>query len=137
MKLPTLKNRWEFQRAYDQGRKAWNRAFVVYALPTPESVRPNPQHWRLGLTVTKKIGNSVVRNRIKRIVREALRLEADQMRNDLDIVVIARNPAADLSMWEAQTMLMKTLDRLGALRTDVAPTSATSTQTVDQTHASK
>lgn len=65
----------------------------------------NPERTRLGLTVSRKVGNAVVRNRVKRRVREWFRHEADMLPSGLDIVVIARRDAATLPPQETRRVL--------------------------------
>ncbi len=85
-----IKKRKYFLMAADQGRKVVARGIIVYA-------RPNERMGtRVGFTVTKKIGNAVVRNRLRRRLREVVRLsqEMDHMEN-FDIVIIGRQSAVD------------------------------------------
>ena len=115
-KIVSIRHRWEFGRTYKHGRKVWNHAFVVYVLSTAtEGVDDIPQ-WRYGLTATKKIGDSVRRNRGKRLVRESLRLSAALIRDGRDIVVVIRQRALVLRCQEAQTLLLDLLARGGALK---------------------
>ncbi len=94
-----LKKRWEFQRAYQKGRKYWNRYFVIYVLHT----RSNDI--RLGITASKKVGKSVQRNRVKRVIRESFRQLRPRIKTGYDIVVVGRTPACRLTCQEAQDEL--------------------------------
>jgi ribonuclease P protein component len=67
---PRLKRRKEFQKVASRGKRAARPGLVLQALPTGEAAAP----LRVGFTVTKKVGNAVVRNRAKRRLREAARL---------------------------------------------------------------
>ena len=67
---------------------------------------------RLGITVSRKVGNAVVRNRLKRRIREWFRSERDRLREPLDLVVIARPQAAALSGTELRAQLSKQLEKL-------------------------
>lgn len=73
-----------FQGCYKWGRRYATRHFIVF-------IRPNGLgHWRLGITASRKIGRAVVRNRIKRLVRETFRLHQKQVPGGLDIVVVCK-----------------------------------------------
>ena len=85
-----LKKNSDFQKVYHKGRSFANKSLVMYVLPTGED-RPS----RIGMSVSKKIGNSVVRHRVKRLIRESHRLTRHQIADGYDIVVIARNEAAN------------------------------------------
>ena len=104
-----LKKSWEFQRAYQKGRKYWNRYFVIYVLHN----RFN--HLRLGITVSKKVGKSVQRNRVKRLIREAFRHLRAQVKGGYDIVVVGRTPACRLTCQETQEALAQLFQKAAIL----------------------
>ena len=74
----------DFQRAYRRRRTAGDRFLLVFGCPNG---LPYP---RVGLSVSRKVGNAVVRNRWKRLIREAFRLARPQLPVGLDLVVIPR-----------------------------------------------
>ena len=85
MKLPRMKKRRDFLRAAQKGRRAARPGLVLQALATEGPLR-------LGFTVTKKVGNAVVRNRTKRRLREAARLVlGDAPPPGFDLVLIGRD----------------------------------------------
>jgi ribonuclease P protein component len=96
-----LKKSWEFQRAYKKGKKYWNTHFVIYVYQTQIS-QP-----RLGITVSKKVGTSVQRNRVKRLIREAFRLLKHELLPYNDIVVVGRKAAFGLSGKQAKESLLQ------------------------------
>ncbi|MBO4902416.1 MAG: ribonuclease P protein component [Lachnospiraceae bacterium] len=79
-----LKNNQDFKTVYKKGRSHANALFVVYLLEN------NTDRNRLGISVSKKVGNSVVRHRLKRLVKESYRLHENMFNSGLNIVVIAR-----------------------------------------------
>ena len=78
-----MKNK-DFQIVYKKGKSYANKYLVMYVLEN------NTQENRLGISVSKKVGNSVVRHRITRLIRESYRLQEDMFNSGLDMVVIAR-----------------------------------------------
>ncbi len=80
----SLKNSKEFKNVYDKGLSYANKYLVAYVLEN------GTENTRLGISVSKKVGNSVVRHRLTRLVRESFRLNKDNIKNGIDIVVIVR-----------------------------------------------
>lgn len=82
----------DFTRCYDTGRRYFSRQFVIFVHTKSESVTNEPENtpqttWRVGFAVTKKTGNAVVRNRIKRVLREFFRLHQGLIPPTVDVVV--------------------------------------------------
>ena len=94
-----LRDPRDFRRVTRSGRRIASRDFVVFVAPRPTSLeKPDiGTSRRLGITASRKVGNAVVRNRIKRSVREWFRASRHELGPDVDIVVIARRPGAELS----------------------------------------
>jgi ribonuclease P protein component len=87
-----LLRRSDFLRCYDTGQRYFSRHFVFFVTYDRGRALPDARlgHWRLGLAVTRKSGNAVWRNRIKRIVREFFRLHQHNIPHGLDFVVVPR-----------------------------------------------
>ncbi len=104
MKYEKLKRSWQFEKVYKNGNKYISEPFIIYVLPN------GTENVRIGLTVTRKVGKSVQRNRIKRIIREAFR-SLNGIFPGNDIVVVARKSSVDIKYSEAMETLNKLLNR--------------------------
>ena len=96
----TLKKNSDFQKVYRQGKSYANRYLVMYVLEN------HTEGNRLGISVSKKVGNSVIRHHLTRLIRESYRLHEDMFNSGLDMVVIARISAKDRSMSEIESALL-------------------------------
>ena len=96
----SLKKNSDFQKVYRQGKSYANRYLVMYVLEN------HTEGNRLGISVSKKVGNSVIRHHLTRLIRESYRLHEDMFNNGLDIVVIARSTARDISYHETESALL-------------------------------
>jgi ribonuclease P protein component len=93
-----IKQRREFLRVQRGGRKHHLRHFMVFASRSAATDPPGePPPTRLGITVTRKVGNAVTRNRIKRLVREVFRQNRQRLGSGLDLVWVAKQQAAEAS----------------------------------------
>ena len=90
----------EFQKVYKQGRSKANKYLVMY-VKTGES---GPS--RYGFSVSKKVGNSVVRHRVTRLIREAYRLNRANIDVGYDIVIVARPSSKDKKCQDIESALM-------------------------------
>jgi len=86
-RFPSIKKNSDFQIVYKNGKSYANKLLIMYVYRTG-----NPET-RIGISASKKVGNSVVRHHVVRLVREIFRLHKDETDSGLDIVVVAR-PAA-------------------------------------------
>jgi len=96
-----IKKNEEFQKVFKHGASMANRQFVIYMLDQPEE-----KEFRLGLSVSKKVGKAVVRNRIKRLIRQVFIEEKDNIQKGKDYIIIARKPAAEMDYHEVKKSLI-------------------------------
>lgn len=83
----SLKKSEEFERVYKKGKSYANKLLVMYVLPNGSDRN------KLGISISKKVGNSVVRHHFARLVRESMRLSEEVLNKGFDIVVVARSEA--------------------------------------------
>ena len=99
-----IKKNKEFQSVFKKGQSFANRQFVIYKLEKAEQ-----EHFRIGLSVSKKIGNAVKRNQIKRYVRQEFLEFEGMFENKYDYVIIVRKPVAEMSFEEVKKSLVHIL----------------------------
>ncbi len=98
----------DFDRVYRQGRSTGGREFVVHVFPREASLDPP----RVGLSVSKKVGDAVTRNRIKRVLRESVSALEPELAAGSDLVITARVDAVDLDAREGQAGVQRELRAL-------------------------
>ena len=110
-KIQRLKKNKDFQEVFKNGQSTANRQFVVYVLK-----KEGQAYNRVGLSVSKKLGKAVKRNRIKRLIRESVRALESRFITGVDCVIIARKQAADLDFHETASSIKHVLNRAGVLQ---------------------
>jgi len=95
-----LKKNSDFSKVYKEGRSKANRYLVVYVKENGEDFN------RLGVSVSKKVGNSVYRHYFKRCVKESYRLHEEMFNSGLDIVVLARSSAKGIKYADIESALL-------------------------------
>ena len=96
-----------FQRLYSKGTSCSDKNIVVYFLPNRQRIN------RLGITVSKKTGTAVLRNRVKRLIKESYRLDEKSIKTGYDIVIVARRNVVNSSYHDIAASLVKLTDKLG------------------------
>jgi ribonuclease P protein component len=111
----------EFDRVYREGRSHANRYLVVYSFPRGGD---DAREARLGVSVGRKVGGAVERNRVKRLLRDAFWAVADELPDGHDFVVVARPESGELASREGEPgieqSLRELLEKAGFARSEVA-----------------
>ncbi|KOP79848.1 ribonuclease P protein component [Lysinibacillus sp. FJAT-14745] len=103
-KRQRVKKNDDFQKVFKKGKSFANRQFVVYFLE-----KEGQTEFRVGLSVSKKLGNAVTRNQIKRYIRQSIHELKDELKSNMDYVIIARQPAATMDFHEVKQGLQHVL----------------------------
>ncbi len=104
--LPRRLKRPDFLGLAAEGRQQQNKYFIAVFAPG------KTERMRLGITVSRKVGNAVVRNRIKRFTREYFRLNRHKLTGNWDINIIAKKEAVNLSSAQAFLSLQNIFDKI-------------------------
>lgn len=102
-KVYRLRNNMEFKKVYSGGKNYWNRNLVLYVR------KNNMEHSRVGYSITKKIGNSVVRNKVRRRMKEIYRLEFNNIKAGYDIIIIPKKNIVDISYRDLESAMLHIL----------------------------
>lgn len=101
-----LRKKSNIQEVFLEGKNYATKHVAIYILKGPK---------RFGFIASKKVGNSVQRNRAKRLMREVIRLHLPEIRNDIQIILIARARIKGVSYWEVEKTMMNMLKKANAL----------------------
>ncbi len=108
-----LKKKYQFNYVYRAGRSFGGKFVVVYAAPSKN------KNVKLGVSVSKKVGGAVVRNRIKRRITEILRSQISYLNKNYNIIVVARSSAADAKFESLRADLLNLLKKANLYRADL------------------
>ena len=122
-----LKRHKEFREVLGQGKSWAERSVALRVLERPDG------GVRVGLVVSKRLGNAVARNRVKRRLREAIRKHVGDITPGHDLVFVARTPLATSSFRDLETSVERLLRRAGVLAPAVAETKSSSPSDIQQT----
>ncbi|WP_027086759.1 ribonuclease P protein component [Cohnella panacarvi] len=106
-----LRKREDFNTVYRYGRSFANSQFVVYWRK-----RGGQGTFRMGVSASSKLGGAVVRNRLRRMVKEIVRLNAGKLLEDMDLILIVRKPALSLPYKEMEGSILHVLRKAGLLK---------------------
>ncbi len=101
-----IKKNDEFQQVFKRGTSFANRQLVLYYLK-----KKDQEHFRIGLSVSKRIGNAVTRNQIKRYLRQAFHEMEENILSEYDLVIIARKPTNRMNYHEIKKSLNHVLSK--------------------------
>lgn len=101
-----LTHREDFNKVYRRGKSFANHQFVLYV-----SRNPQTEQFRLGISVSKKVGNAVIRNRMRRLIKEIVRLDAERLNPGLDLILIVRKPAIDMEYEELRSSILHVMKK--------------------------
>lgn len=110
----TLKRNYEFRRLYNRGKSAALPCLVVYAR------RVGGGYNRVGFTVSNKLGKAVVRNKVRRRLREIYRLNETKLKRGYELVIVARGRSVEADYWRLEREYLDACTRLGLLREDLS-----------------
>ena len=108
----TLKKNSDFRRLYSRGKSAVTPYLVIYCR------RNRGGENRLGYTVSTRLGHAVVRNRIRRRLREIVRLNAPALKQGWDLVIVARSRSVGADYRKLEAAYLQACGKLGLLRED-------------------
>jgi ribonuclease P protein component len=104
-----LKKNEEFQTVFKRGTSVANRQLVLYVYRNRRVER-----FRLGISVSKKLGHAVTRNRMKRLIKAIVQVEQAQIRNGYDLVLIVRQAALDMDFDQLRSSFLHVLRKTEA-----------------------
>ena len=106
----TMKKNYEFRRLYAKGTSAAAPHLVIYSRKSGKSAN------RLGITVSTKVGKAVVRNRVRRRIREIYRLHEHELCCGVQLVIVARSRAALADYRQLEHSFIRACEKLSLLR---------------------
>ena len=113
MKHEKIRKNGEFQVVYRRGRSFANHLLVLYVFKNRRNQIQGVPYNRIGISVSKKVGKSVVRSRVKRLISESYRLNKEVFDTGYDFVIIARVSSHDKSYAEIEKSLMNVFKKAG------------------------
>lgn len=90
----------EFKKVYSGGKNYWNKYLILFVR------KNNLNYTRIGYSISKKVGNSVVRNKIRRRMKEIYRLKLNKIKEGYDIIIIPKRNAVNISYLELESAML-------------------------------
>ncbi|MGV8153686.1 MAG: ribonuclease P protein component [Alkaliphilus sp.] len=109
-KVNNIRKNKEYREVYKHGKSMANRLLIIYFK------KNNSEENRIGFTVSKKVGKSVVRNRVRRLLKESYRLNFEKIEKGYDIVFIARKNVKESPFKEVKSAMMHLLRKKKLLK---------------------
>jgi ribonuclease P protein component len=107
-----IRKNTEFRTVYRRGKSFSNLSLVLYIYKNGRDIN------RFGISVSKKVGNSVIRGRVKRLISESYRLNNEGLKTSYDLVFIARNPSNSKNYKEIESALKNLLKKAGLINNE-------------------
>lgn len=114
MKKEKIRKNAEFRAVYRRGRSFSNQYLVLYVYRNNKELN-NKDINRIGISVSKKVGKSVIRSRVKRLISESFRLNNEGLKKGHDLVFIARSTSKDRNYKEIESAVKNLLKKAGLL----------------------
>jgi len=107
-----IRKNTEFRTVYRRGKSFSNLLLVLYIYRNGKNIN------RCGISVSKKVGKSVTRSRVKRLIMESYRLNNEELKTGFDLVFIARNPSSGKNYKEVENALKNLLKKAGLINNE-------------------
>lgn len=115
MKIERLRKNVEFRIVYRRGKSFSTDLLVLYIYKNYKNNVDGNDINRVGISVSKKVGKSVVRSRVKRLISESYRLNSSELKKKFDFVFVARTAAKDRTYWEIESSMKKLFKKAGLI----------------------
>lgn len=112
-----LKKNNEFKLVYRRGKSSANNILVLYVFNNNRNkTKYGDTYNKVGISVSKKVGNSVVRSRSKRLITESYRLNEEKLKKGYDFVFVARSAIKEKNFFEVEEAMKKLFSKAGLYR---------------------
>lgn len=119
MLIEKIRKNIEFRNVYRRGKSFSNDILVLYIYNNRRNRDENKKPYnKVGISVSKKVGKSVIRSRVKRLISESYRLNCDDLKPGFDFVFIARVTSKDKSYWEVEKAMKNLFKKAGLVNNE-------------------